>query len=94
MAGRGRVSTSGGQERGSMVRANVAQATATTQAEATGPAFRGDKSIVPDLNPNQWQSLLKIINSHKANSTENMTGKIENVPWIIHTVASNHMTKS
>ena len=49
---------------------------------------------MPDLNPDQWQSLLEIINSHKANSAEKMTGKTENVSWIIDTGASNHMTGS
>jgi len=47
---------------------------------------------LPELNSEQWASLLELINSHKANSTENLTGKSKTTAWILDTGASNHMT--
>ena len=46
-----------------------------------------------DLNLKQWQSLIELFNTHKANSTEKIAGKIETPSWIIHIEASNHVTR-
>ena len=95
VAGRGRGSVSGGRGRGGVLRANVAQVATNSQAPGISTSMIGEgKQGVPDLNPEQWQSLLEIINSHKTNSATKMTGKTENNSWIIDTGASSHMTGS
>jgi len=89
--GHARGSTSGGGGRGGKVGANATQAVKTTHVEMAVSMFAGEKLGVPDLNPDQWQSLLLIINSHKANFAEKMTGKAENVSSVVDIGTLGHV---
>ena len=57
-------------------------------------AVNSDRQGVPDLDSEQWTSLLELLNSHKVNSVEKMTNKDGNTSWIINTGVLNHMTGS
>ncbi|WVZ19084.1 hypothetical protein V8G54_006406 [Vigna mungo] len=50
------------------------------------------KPEVARLSTEQWQILTAMLNSHKANATEKMTGKKACDLWIVNSGASNHMT--
>lgn len=75
-----------GRGRGMGVQANVAQATFGRTVEAAAEVDNGGLAA---LSTEQWQILVNMLDSHKGNPSERMTGK---EAWIIDTGASNHMT--
>jgi len=43
------------------------------------------------LSNEQWRALLDMLNNQKASTSERMTGKRDNLHWIIDSGATNHM---
>lgn len=67
--------------------ANVAPA---TTGGMTAHVMDVERSGLPNLSNEQWQALVEMLNNHKGNANERMTGKWST--WIIDIEASNHMT--
>lgn len=94
----GRGNATGGRGRGGAHRVNAVQLTPGTNSdvnrEKQGVPALDSAQGVPALDSAQWASLLELLNSHKANSVEKLTGKNDDTSWIIDTGATNHMTGS
>lgn len=80
-----------GNGRGGAVRANVAQTT-TGGADKSGTSGTVTDMASVGLSNEQWMILHDMVNNHKTGTGERMTGKHDNILWIIDTGATNHMT--
>ncbi|XP_010552423.1 PREDICTED: uncharacterized protein LOC104822774 [Tarenaya hassleriana] len=85
---RGRGGSSSSRGRG------VARSNAVSAAPAaSSPAILdSDKPPVSGLSNEQWQTLVSLLNAGKIGATETISGMCSNVPWILDTGASHHMT--
>ncbi|RVW46394.1 Retrovirus-related Pol polyprotein from transposon TNT 1-94 [Vitis vinifera] len=51
-----------------------------------------DKKGIGGLNDEQWATLMGMLSAHKIGTNERLMGKQSQLPWIIDSGASNHMT--
>lgn len=86
--GRGR-SSNIGRGKSNNVQANAAQ---TSPGGLTAKISNAEKSGLPNLSDDQWQTLVEMLNNYKGNTNERMTCKGNE--WIIDTGAFNHMTRN
>jgi hypothetical protein len=84
--GRQRGGYASGRGRNGNVRANAAHINGETSTAMNIP----NNNALPGLSNDQWQTLVNLLNNHKVNENDKMTGK--DCEWIIDTGASNHMT--
>lgn len=106
MRGRGRgggAVGSYGRGRGSSQRANAA-AIVTSNAAQVVPASTGmtahaarregeyDRGSLPQLNDEQWKTLMTLLNTPRTDQSEKLNGNPESIEFIIDTGASHHMT--
>ncbi|KAL6330134.1 hypothetical protein AAG906_040054 [Vitis piasezkii] len=70
----------GGHDKGGTTRANAA-----TKNDV-------DKKGIGGLNDEQWATLMGMLSAHKIGTNERLMGKQSQLPWIIDSRASNHMT--
>lgn len=87
-AGIGRGRGAGRGRGGGAVRANAMQI-----FEAIENSAETEKSAYTELSNEKWSSLIKLLEDHKQGTTRNrLTGKVENLKWVLDIGASNHMT--
>ncbi|CAL9219005.1 unnamed protein product [Arabidopsis halleri] len=92
--GRGSPSSTGSTRgRGGAARVNVARAVEQTEVGVANAAITdSDRSTVIGLTDEQWLSVKRVMSAATVDASEQMSGNISSISWILDTGATHHLT--